>query len=141
MDTVPFLTLQQNKRWQRRHRSLHLDKVGPVFIQQGDSPGASEKSGILWSWERPLGTPLGLVKWKGPHLEGRQEPQGSSPFLIPIAAPCIVGPSIVFLRIKVAPSPFPDLWMQIPRNWLVFPLAYGSAVVTRRMLPTNSMEK
>ena len=32
---------------------------------QGDSPGASEKSGILWSWERPLGTPLGLVKWKG----------------------------------------------------------------------------
>ena len=24
-------------------------------------------------------------------LEGRQEPQGSSPFLIPIAAPCIVG--------------------------------------------------
>lgn len=52
--------------------------------------------------------------------------------------PC---PSIVFLRIKVAPSPFPDLWMQIPRNWLVFPLAYGSAVVTRRMLPTNSKEK
>ena len=28
---------------------------------------------------------------RGPYLEGRQEPQGSSPFLIPIAAPCIVG--------------------------------------------------
>lgn len=49
--------------------------------------------------------------------------------------PC---PSIVFLRIKVAPSPAPDLWIQIPRNWLVFPLAYGSAVVTRSMLPTNA---
>lgn len=52
--------------------------------------------------------------------------------------PC---PSIVFLRIKVAPSPVPDLWMQIPRNWLVFPLAYGSAVVTRRMLPIDSKVK
>lgn len=52
--------------------------------------------------------------------------------------PC---PSIVFLRVKVAPSPFPDRWMQIPRNWLVFPLAYGSAVVTRSMLPTGSEEK
>ena len=28
---------------------------------------------------------------RGPYLELRQEPQGSSPFLIPIAAPCIVG--------------------------------------------------
>ena len=26
------------------------------------SQGASEKSGILWIWERPLGTPLGLVQ-------------------------------------------------------------------------------
>ena len=31
---------------------------------QGASQGASEKSGILWIWERPLGTPLGLVQWK-----------------------------------------------------------------------------
>ena len=30
----------------------------------GSSPGASEKSGVLWSWEGPLGTPLGLVQWK-----------------------------------------------------------------------------
>ena len=34
-----------------------------VFLQ-GASQGASEKSGILWIWERPLGTPLGLVQWK-----------------------------------------------------------------------------
>lgn len=52
--------------------------------------------------------------------------------------PC---PSIVFLRIKVAPRPEPDLWIQIPRNWLVFPLAYWSAVVTRSMLPTQSQKK
>ena len=26
--------------------------------------GASEKSGILCSWEGPLGTPLGSVQWK-----------------------------------------------------------------------------
>ena len=25
---------------------------------------ASEKSGILWSWDASLGTPLGFVKWK-----------------------------------------------------------------------------
>ena len=31
---------------------------------QGASQGAYEKSGILWSWEGPLGTPLGLVQWK-----------------------------------------------------------------------------
>ena len=26
--------------------------------------GSYEKTGILWSWEGPLGTPLGLVHWK-----------------------------------------------------------------------------
>ena len=31
---------------------------------QGASQGASEKSGILWSWKGTLGTLLGLVQWK-----------------------------------------------------------------------------
>ena len=35
-----------------------------VHVMSGSFSGASEKSGILWSWEWPLGTPLGLVKWK-----------------------------------------------------------------------------
>ena len=38
--------------------------------------GASEKSGILWSWERPLGTPLGLVKWKGASSRGEAGTSG-----------------------------------------------------------------
>ena len=35
-----------------------------VQVTSGSSHGASEKSGKLWSWEGPLGTPLGLVHWK-----------------------------------------------------------------------------
>ena len=35
-----------------------------VSVTSGSSPGASEKSGIVWIWEGPLGTPLGLVQWK-----------------------------------------------------------------------------
>ena len=35
-----------------------------VPVISGRSKGASEKSGILCSWEGPLGTPLGLVQWK-----------------------------------------------------------------------------
>ena len=35
-----------------------------VLVTSGDSQGAYEKSGILWSWEGPLGAPLGLVQWK-----------------------------------------------------------------------------
>ena len=31
---------------------------------QGASQGASEKSGILWSWDASLGTPLGFEQWK-----------------------------------------------------------------------------
>ena len=31
---------------------------------QGASQGASEKSGILWTWEGALGTQLGLVQWQ-----------------------------------------------------------------------------
>ena len=31
---------------------------------QEASQRASEKSGTLWSWEGPLGSPLGLVQWK-----------------------------------------------------------------------------
>ena len=33
----------------------------------------------------PLGTPLGLENGRGPHLEGRQEPQTASPFRTPTA--------------------------------------------------------
>ena len=43
--------------WQENLYSLDLGI-------QGASQGASEKSGILWSWDGPLGTPLGLVQWK-----------------------------------------------------------------------------
>ena len=35
-----------------------------VLVPQGASQGASEKSGMLWIWEGPLGTPLGLVQWQ-----------------------------------------------------------------------------
>ena len=39
-------------------------RLVPVTSGSFSSQGASEKSGILWSWERPLGTPLGLLQWK-----------------------------------------------------------------------------
>ena len=35
-----------------------------VPVISGRSKGASEKSGILCSWEGSLGTPLGSVQWK-----------------------------------------------------------------------------
>ena len=35
-----------------------------VTVTSGSFSGAYEKSGILWSWEWPLGNPLGLVQWK-----------------------------------------------------------------------------
>ena len=35
-----------------------------VPVISGRFKGASEKSGILCSWEGPLGTPLGSVQWK-----------------------------------------------------------------------------
>ena len=35
-----------------------------VPVISGRYKGASEKSGILCSWEGPLGTPLGSVQWK-----------------------------------------------------------------------------
>ena len=41
----------EGRRKRGQHRMKWLD-------------GASEKSGSLWSWEVPLGTPLGLVQWK-----------------------------------------------------------------------------
>ena len=36
--------------------------MGMRWRGHGASPGASEKSGVLWSWEGPLWTPLGLVE-------------------------------------------------------------------------------
>ena len=55
-----------------------------VLVPQGASQGASEKSGILWTWEA-----LSELHWvwcngKGSHLELRQEPKGSSPGAIGI---------------------------------------------------------
>ena len=35
-----------------------------VPVTSGSFSGCLEKSGLLWSWEGPLGTPLGLVQWK-----------------------------------------------------------------------------
>ena len=35
-----------------------------VTVTSGSSLGAFGKSGILWNWEGPLGTPQGSVEWK-----------------------------------------------------------------------------
>ena len=44
-----------------------------------------------WRWEGPLGTPLGLVFGRGPHLQLRQEPQGTSDFRLRSQGPCRLG--------------------------------------------------
>ena len=49
--------------------------------RDGASHVVSWKSGILLSFQGPLGIPLELVQGLGPHLELRQETQGSSPAL------------------------------------------------------------
>ena len=41
-----------------------MGSLDSCMLRQGASQGASEKSGILWSWEGPLGTPLGMAQWK-----------------------------------------------------------------------------
>ena len=48
---------------------------------EGASHLVSEKSGLFWSCEGPLGILLELVQGLGPHVEVRQETQGSSPVL------------------------------------------------------------
>lgn len=48
--------------------------------------------------------------------------------------------SMTFRRTKVAPSPFPPLWMQIPTKRLDLSLAWGSAVVTASTLPAKKMD-
>ena len=58
-------------------------RVLPV-LRQGASQGASEKSGILWGGGRFLGLHWVWCNGRGPHLQLRQEPQGSSPFQTPI---------------------------------------------------------
>ena len=45
-------------------RQETLGSLDLCRLPQGASLGASEKLGILWSWEGPLGIPLGLVQWK-----------------------------------------------------------------------------
>ena len=49
------------------------------------SQGASERRGILWSWQGLSGLCWVRRNGRGPHLEGRQEPQASSPILTPTA--------------------------------------------------------
>ena len=49
------------------------------------SQGASERRGILWIWGGPSGLRWVWRNGRGPHLEGRQEPQASSPFRTPTA--------------------------------------------------------
>ena len=72
----------------KESRSLSQVAAGnPVFprlvtVTLGSFSGAYGKSGILWCWEGPLGTPLGLVRWKRSHPELTREPQGSSPLLM-----------------------------------------------------------
>ena len=41
--------------------------------------------GILWRWRVPSGLRWVWRNGRGPHLEGRQEPQASSPFRTPTA--------------------------------------------------------
>ena len=76
-----------------------------------------------WRWEGPLGTPLGLVHWKRasspveagtagylcfqtpiagslPHLQLRQEPQGTSDFRLRSQGPCRLGASPTAPRSK-----------------------------------------
>ena len=55
----------------------------PVQTQEGASQGASEKSGILWTWEGLSDLHWVWCNGKGSHLELRQEPKGSSPFKTP----------------------------------------------------------
>ena len=44
-------------------------------------------------------------------------------------------PSTTFLRMKVAPRPLPDRWIQIPTKRFVLPAAWGSDMVTAKILP------
>ena len=39
----------------------NINNLRYALVPQGASQGASEKSGILWSWDASLGTPLGFV--------------------------------------------------------------------------------
>ena len=55
-----------------------LDSLYLCQWPQGASHGAYGKSGILWSWEGPLGTLLGLVQWK---RASSQVEVGTSAFL------------------------------------------------------------
>ena len=48
---------------------------------EGASHLVSEKSGLFWSCEGPLGILLELVQGLGPHVEVKWETQGSSPVL------------------------------------------------------------
>ena len=56
----------------KRHYKLYFEfqilhrwlTMGVRCRGQGASQNAYEKSGILWRWEGPLGTPLGLSQWK-----------------------------------------------------------------------------
>ena len=48
---------------------------------EGASHLVSEKSGLFWSCEGPLGILLKLVQGLEPHVEVRQEAQGSSTVL------------------------------------------------------------
>ena len=66
-------------------RQETLGSLDLCRLPQGASLGASEKSGILWSWEGPLGTPLGLVQWKRASSPVEAGPQGTSPFLTSIS--------------------------------------------------------
>ena len=49
----------------------------PQWVQD---QGASERRGILWRWRGPSGLCWVWRNRRGPHLEGKQEPQASSPF-------------------------------------------------------------
>ena len=45
----------------------------------------AERRGILWRWRGPSGLRWVWRNGRGPHLEGRQEPQASSAFRTPTA--------------------------------------------------------
>ena len=81
------------ERLSRSSRGAAETLVSLAFCRgpSGTSQAASERRGILWS-----GRGLSGLRWvwrngRGPHLEGRQGPQASSPFRTPTAGPCRIG--------------------------------------------------
>ena len=60
----PQDTLKKDSRGLSQVAGRNTGFLRLVPVTSGSFSGCLEKSGLLWSWEGPLGTPLGLVQWK-----------------------------------------------------------------------------